>query len=111
MRAQSKKARTNGVTRQRLKWSLIAMRGTGCEACHLTPEGADPARPFDDMHEKLTRARGGDVLDPDNILLVCRTCHDWITGHELEARALGLVRGRTAEEHHATFHPWEAPIE
>ena len=108
MRTQSKKARETGETRRRLKWSIMAHRGNACEACPYTPSdiGANPPRPFDDLHEVLTRGRGGDPTDPANILLVCRTCHDWITTHELAARAAGLVRARTAEEHTGIFHPW-----
>lgn len=47
--------------------------------------------PFD-FHEVLTRARGGSITDPDNILMVCRFHHDWITDHPVEAAAHGLVR-------------------
>lgn len=55
------------------------------------------------MHEILTRGRGGDPTDAENILCLCRACHKWVTEHETAARALGLVRARTAEEHAATF--------
>jgi hypothetical protein len=45
-----------------------------------------------DVHEILTRARGGDILDPANVLCVCRACHRWIHAHPLEATARGLLR-------------------
>ena len=106
MRAMSNQAKETMKTRKRLRWSLMAHRGNACEACPHTPVGATPPRPFDDMHEVLTRGRGGDPLDCANILLVCRDCHKWITEHETEARAAGLVRARTAAEHAGTFHPW-----
>ena len=108
MRAQSKAAKDTAITRKRLRWSLVAHRGNACEACPFTPAdvGQTPPRPFTDMHEVLTRGRGGDPLDCANILLVCRDCHKWITEHEHNARALGLVRARTAAEHAGTFHPW-----
>lgn len=45
-----------------------------------------------DGHEILTRGRGGSIVDPDNVLPVCRPCHTWITGHPAESERLGLVR-------------------
>ncbi len=51
--------------------------------CGITPS---------DVHEPLTRARGGDILDPDNALAVCRPCHDWIHDHPASATYLGLLR-------------------
>ena len=41
--------------------------------------------PADDVHEPLTRARGGSIIDPANSLPVCRICHSWIHSHEVEA--------------------------
>ena len=47
-----------------------------------------------DVHEPLTRARGGSILDPDNALGVCRGCHDWIHDHPEEATKRGLLRSQ-----------------
>lgn len=33
----------------------------------------------DDVHEPLTRARGGAINDPANAVPLCRSCHDLIT--------------------------------
>jgi len=44
-----------------------------------------------DIHEPLTRARGGSILDPANTVAVCRTCHDWIHTHPVAATELGLL--------------------
>jgi 5-methylcytosine-specific restriction endonuclease McrA len=33
----------------------------------------------DDVHEPLTRARGGSITDRDNMVPLCRGCHDEIT--------------------------------
>lgn len=33
----------------------------------------------DDAHEPLTRARGGSITDPTNVVPVCRTHHDELT--------------------------------
>jgi hypothetical protein len=44
-----------------------------------------------DVHEVKTRGRGGSILDPANLLAVCRRCHDWIDVHQDESHALGLL--------------------
>lgn len=49
------------------------------------------------LHEVLTRGRGGDPTDRENILAICAPCHDWIHGHPREAHELGLLK-----------HSWEA---
>jgi len=50
----------------------------------------------DDIHEPLTRARGGSIVDPDNQVPLCRRCHDEITFRpesELQwAYEIGLLR-------------------
>jgi hypothetical protein len=44
-----------------------------------------------DVNERLTRARGGSILNEENLVTVCRRCHDWIHGHPVEAESLGLL--------------------
>jgi hypothetical protein len=46
----------------------------------------------------LTRARGGDILDPDNVKAICRPCHDWIHRHSAYALELGLLAIRMADD-------------
>lgn len=104
---RSNKARKIAEERAGQRFSLLAMRGSACQACPLTPVGTNPPRQWTDVHEILTRARGGDPTDTENQLCVCRRCHDWIGTHETAARELGLIRGRTAAEHVATFRPWQ----
>lgn len=87
------------LERQQLRMSLLAARGPICQR-----NGCD--RPWSEMHEVLTRGRGGSPTDPDNILCLCSDCHRWVTTHEVQAREEGLVRARTAEEHAALFKPW-----
>lgn len=53
-----------------------------------------------DAHEPLTRARGGDPLNPDHIELICRAHHEWTHAHPYEAGQLDLLR-----------HSWEGPIQ
>ena len=50
-----------------------------------------------DIHEPLTRARGGSILDPANTVAVCRACHDWIHTHPESATRLGLLASNRPE--------------
>lgn len=34
-----------------------------------------------DVHELLPRGRGGSIVDRDNLVVLCRDCHDQITDH------------------------------
>lgn len=52
----------------------------------------------DDLHEPLTRARGGSITDPDNTVPVCRSCHQEITDKQ----------PAWAYEHGLLRHSWEA---
>jgi hypothetical protein len=56
----------------------------------------------DDLHESLSRARGGSITDRRIAWPLCRPCHDWITFRpesELDwAYELGLL-----------VHSWDAP--
>ncbi len=45
-----------------------------------------------DIHEPLTRGRGGSITDPANTVALCRSCHDWIHAYPLVATGLGLLR-------------------
>lgn len=48
-----------------------------------------------DFHEKLTRARApgrAALLDPANVIPVCRPCHEWIGAHPLLAEHIGLLQ-------------------
>lgn len=45
-----------------------------------------------ELHEPLTRARGGSILDPANTVAICRSCHDWVHDHSTAATELGLLR-------------------
>lgn len=45
-----------------------------------------------DGHEPLTRARGGDYLDLENVVTLCRAHHDWTHAHPALSTPLGLLR-------------------
>ena len=44
-----------------------------------------------DVHELLSRARGGSILDEDGLLALCRACHDHVTAEPLWAEGHGLA--------------------
>lgn len=46
----------------------------------------------DDLHEIRSRARGGSITDPANLVPLCREHHDWVTTHPLEAEKEGLSK-------------------
>ena len=50
--------------------------------------------PSQDAHEVLSRARRGSILDENNILMLCRPHHTWVTEHPAEATKLGLLKSR-----------------
>jgi hypothetical protein len=56
----------------------------------------------DDAHELLSRARGGSIVDPDNIRPVCRDHHDWITGNPKAAEAAGYALPSPPRTRHHT---------
>lgn len=48
--------------------------------------------PAVDCHEPLTRSRGGSITDPNNMVPLCRPCHDEVTfGEPAWAYELGLL--------------------
>jgi len=59
-----------------------------CERC-------DQARSTD-IHEVVSRARGGSILDPRNLVALCRGCHSFITKNPAVAEAEGWSK-----------HSWE----
>lgn len=98
----SAKRKAENQKRERAK-QVVRERARGrCEALTLAgsvePTMRYCAGPWD-FHEVLTRARGGSISDPENILHVCRRHHDWITDHPQEAHDLGLVAHSWEEAH------------
>jgi len=48
-----------------------------------------------DVHEIMTRARGGSILMEDNVLALCRHCHTFVTENPA-----------FSQEHGFTVHSW-----
>lgn len=86
MRAVSpKRAKQNRLRRKNIE----AAYGTNPQCFY-----PDCNRPADDAHELLSRARGGSITDPANVVPLCREHHDLITTEPLLAESLGLARSQ-----------------
>lgn len=44
-----------------------------------------------DAHEPSTRARGGSITDPDNIVILCANAHNWVHANPSLAEEAGLL--------------------
>lgn len=44
-----------------------------------------------EVHEIITRGRGGSTTDPSNCVALCHAAHTWVTAHPAGAEALGLM--------------------
>lgn len=47
-----------------------------------------------DVHEVLARSAGGSILDPKNVLALCRSCHEWIGNNPAAAHRIRLRASR-----------------
>jgi len=45
-----------------------------------------------EVHEILTRARGGSILDKENCVALCHDCHSWVTLNPQDAHLEGLMK-------------------
>lgn len=45
-----------------------------------------------DVHEVKTRARGGSITDKENLVVLCRFCHTWITQNPKLAKEQGWLK-------------------
>lgn len=81
IRAVSRKREGLNRIRARLRREMI---GKPCEA---QLEGC--ASTGTDWHERLSRARGGSIIDEANRCWLCRPCHEFITLHPAWAEANG----------------------
>jgi hypothetical protein len=47
-----------------------------------------------EVHELLSRARGGSIVEDTNVISACHRCHHWITTEPRLATMAGLQRSR-----------------
>lgn len=67
----------------------IARRDEGCVGRRLVPEVACFGRL--DPHHLLRRSQGGSDA-ASNLVILCRSCHDWVHAHPSLAIERGLLR-------------------
>ena len=90
-RLSSRSARQRAVYVERRK--LVAQLLASRPACEARWDDRCWGRTTE-IHEPLTRARGGSILDPGNCLAVCGHCHREIHDHPAESTRRGLLRSR-----------------
>ena len=84
IRPRSKKMEVLYATKRRnLVKRLLAERPI-CQRC-LSDRSQD-------IHELKSRARGGSITDLDNLVALCRTCHNWVTQNPKEAKEQGWLK-------------------
>lgn len=83
MRFRSRKTEVTYRQRRKLVASLLTERPY-CQRCY--------AARSTEVHELLSRARGGSILDPANCVALCHACHAWITTNPAEATADGWLK-------------------
>jgi 5-methylcytosine-specific restriction endonuclease McrA len=83
MRARSKKMAKKYVERRKLVEKILE-EFPMCQRCQ--------AKAATEVHEVLSRARGGSILDPSNCRALCHQCHFWITTNPAEAQASGWLK-------------------
>lgn len=96
----SKKRRATCARRHRVVQAVFERDG-GCVMRVGGPKwtrDAPECRGWWDGHEPLRRSQGGDPLDPDQVLTLCRAHHDYVHAHVAWAKSVGLlvVPGRGA---------------
>lgn len=95
MRHRSKKKEAEYRLRRPLVKRLIEERPL-CEACPIFAEYDGRvvySRQMSvDIHEIVRRSQGGSILDENNLLAVCRPCHQRIGNHPQLAFDLGLAK-------------------
>lgn len=47
-----------------------------------------------EVHEILSRARGGSIVEDDNVLALCHAHHQWVTEHPRLSAIAGLSKSR-----------------
>lgn len=83
MRFRSRKTQRVYVSRRKLVAELLTEHPI-CQRCC--------GRPSTEVHEILSRARGGSILDPANCAVLCHHCHRWITENPALATVEGWLR-------------------
>lgn len=89
LRRQSKKRAKEAPVRRRIVTDALERANYTCQARHLVPHVACWG-PLDVDEYELRSARPGGHLDPENVQVLCRVCHDFKHQEELHSAILGL---------------------
>lgn len=84
VRNRSKKTQILYIERRKIVERMV---GGSCEYPGCKNLGTE-------VHEILTRGRGGSILDETNLALLCHECHRLITDNPVHASEIGLLRSR-----------------
>ena len=94
---RSKKKEAEYELRRPLVARLLSER-EWCEACRIFATHDEltvyNSRRSVDVHEIVRRSQGGSILDEDNLMCVCRQCHQRIGNYPQLAFDLGLAKHR-----------------
>ena len=83
IRPRSKKRSEMYVERRKLVAEILKQQPQ-CQRC--------ATKKSTEVHEVKSRARGGSILDRDNCVALCHTCHHWITTHPKQAHEEGWLK-------------------
>jgi 5-methylcytosine-specific restriction endonuclease McrA len=82
----SKKMAIQKGKEAKLKAELLYDADNQCQYCHKP-------NMILDKHEIISRARGGNPLDKDNCIILCRSCHDLATLGKITPDELMKIKG------------------
>lgn len=95
MRHRSAKKEAEYRLRRPLVARLLEER-PWCEACPVFAKHDEKVaysrNPGRDVHEIVRRSQGGSILEEENLLVVCRPCHQRIGNYPQLAFDLGLAK-------------------
>lgn len=92
LRSVSDRRLAESDQRKAVRWEVIQRDG-GCVWHQMGAAALGPAHCWGgiEVHEILSRARGGDYLNPDNCVTLCSRAHQFITRDDAGAEAVGLA--------------------
>ena len=92
IRQRSKKTAKLYVLRRKFVKEFLE-KHPWCQRCLVTPwtYAGQKVNRSTEVHEVVTRARGGDILDEDNCRALCSEDHQWVHAHPAQATAEGFL--------------------
>ena len=92
IRSRSKKTEKIYVKRRKFVAEFLE-KHPWCQRCYEAfPETQSFVNRSTEVHEVISRARGGDILEEDNCRALCHECHMWIHAHPRQATLDGWLK-------------------